>query len=110
IFVRQFALRAHAGKDARAPPGASLNEFANHHVVAVWALTSESTSSRSFSTKVRSVSRKMRWASERSRNNKVCSDSSLHFRIVESSFARADAERGIPHKSANSPRIVPGLA
>src|SRR5438445_1958997 len=59
---------------------------------------------------VRSASRKIRCDNDGSRSNIVRNASSLHLSTTELSFASTDADRGIPHKTANSPRTVPGFA
>src|SRR5882672_1299599 len=69
----------------------------------------ESISDRSFSTSVRRASRKILCDSEGSRSSSRRNASSLHCKTVELSLARTEADRGMPHSTANSPRMLPGF-
>src|SRR6266404_9268257 len=74
-----------------------------------WASMNESISDRSFSTNVRRASRKILCDSEGSRSSSRRNASSLHCKTAELSLARTEADRGMPHSTANSPRMLPGF-
>lgn len=71
---------------------------------------SESISERSFSIRVRSDSRNIRCEKKASRRSRLRKAAALHCRAADFSLARTEADRGMPHSTANSPKIVPGPA